>query len=245
MRSVLSGTTLSFSSKPAGDKDLEADEDEYRAAEDACLSCQLRACLPADGETCVADEEGDEADECAGEERLSPVVVRDGEAHRQRVDGGRHALHQQSGEGNSLALTFLILAGDALVEHFSAYVAEQCQSDPGNELLESAEELCDGGNADPADHRHSELEEGEDACDAAHSALSHAGLVESVCQRDREGVHGESDAEQYAREEEVEVECHKNPPKNKKIQARHRTRSLKKGQKLHARQKKPYMSLAI
>ena len=52
----------------AGDEDLDADEDQNGAAEDAGLACQLGAGLFADVQAHKADEEGDHADEQRGQQ---------------------------------------------------------------------------------------------------------------------------------------------------------------------------------
>ena len=44
-------------SEPAGNKNLQTDEDEDSTAEDTCLACEFRTSLFADGQTSEADKE--------------------------------------------------------------------------------------------------------------------------------------------------------------------------------------------
>ena len=51
-------------------------------------------------------------------------------------------------------------------------------------------------DTEPADQRHSGLEQGEGTGDSAHAFSRHLRLVEPVCHGDGKGIHGKADAEQ-------------------------------------------------
>ena len=74
------------------------------------------------------------------DQRHEPAVLRDGEAHRQRVDAGGDALHEECAgilpRCRAQLSGFLgLFALDALHEHFTADVAQQDEGDPRDELL--------------------------------------------------------------------------------------------------------------
>ena len=184
--------------KDSRNKDFKTDKDQDRAAEDSRFSRQSRARLLADSDARKADEEGDGANEQTGKQCLHTIVIGDGKAYRQRVDRGGNALDQQ-GANTCRGLVLLgILAFDALVKHFAADKAQQGESDPRNTLFKCAEDLGNGGYADPADHGHGKLKQRENTRHAAHFAFFHFGFVHTVGERGGEGVHGKTDAEHDA-----------------------------------------------
>lgn len=82
------GALLFFSAHDAGDEDLQTDADEDDAAEDGGFAGEFGAELFADGKAGFTDEEGDGRHDEGADQSHEPAVLRDGEAHRQRVDAG-------------------------------------------------------------------------------------------------------------------------------------------------------------
>ena len=60
-------------------------------------------------------------------------------------------------------------------------------------------------DADPTDHGHQKLKQRKNAGDKTDLALFHAGLVQTVRQGDREGIHGKTDAKQNAVKEKYKI----------------------------------------
>jgi hypothetical protein len=84
----------------------------------------------------------------------------------------------------------------ALTEHVSADKREEDQSDPGDECLKGTEHPHDRVNTDPANHGHEELEEGESPGYTPSLPPIHIGIGQGVGNRDRKGIHSQSDSEQ-------------------------------------------------
>ena len=82
-------------------KILQTDADENDAAQDGCLAGELGAELLADVQARHAEEEGDHRNDDGCYQRHQPAVLRDGKAHRKRVDAGGYSLHEQ-GTGTEL-----------------------------------------------------------------------------------------------------------------------------------------------
>ena len=195
------------------DEDFDTDQNEDRAAENGRFVRKFRAEFFAEEESEHTNAERDGGDDERGNERHNEFVFRYGEPDGQRVDGSRHALHEQTDEPHSrLAARVLFLILDTLDEHFSADKAEQEQSDPRDKLFKGLEISDDGMYADPADHRHQGLEEGEHARHAAHFSFSHTRFVQTVGKRHGKRVHSQSHAEQYAVKEKHKIP-HCKPPK--------------------------------
>ena len=203
-----------FPSKDAGEEDLQTDADEDDAAQNGCLAGQLGAELFADVQTGHAEDEGDCGDDDRCRQRHRPVVLRDGEADGKGVDAGGHALHEE-GTGAQLNGLLGLFAPDALQQHLAANVRQQNEGDPGDEHLKGREQLDNGVDADPARHGHDRLKHTESARDDAHPPDGHFGVVQAVCHRDRERIHGKAHAQQSTVEEKQEIPFHTNtPPKS-------------------------------
>jgi hypothetical protein len=84
----------------------------------------------------------------------------------------------------------------AFAEHVSADNGEEDQSNPGYECLKRVEHLHNRVNTDPSDHGHEELEEGESPGYTPSLPPIHIGIGQGVGNRDRKGIHSQSDSEQ-------------------------------------------------
>ena len=71
------------------------------------------------------------------------------------------------------------------------------------------EVLGNGRHADPADHRHGELERRKNARHAADLATLHVGLVEPVGKGHGKGIHGKADAQENAVKKEGKAQIHR------------------------------------
>ena len=145
-----------------------------------------------------ADEEGHRADEQRGQQGLQRVVMGDGEAHRQGINGSGHTLHQKGGQPDLPFLTVTVLVFDSVQQHFSTDKQQQDQCNPGDQLFKGPEILDDGVHANPSDHGHQCLKERKNACLAAHSLSLHAGLIQPVGHGYGKGIHGQSHTQQCA-----------------------------------------------
>ena len=85
------GALLLFSAHHAGDEDLQTNADEDDAAENGALPESSVPNFFADGKAGFTDEEGDDRHDEGADQSHEPAVLRDGEAHRQRVDAGGDA----------------------------------------------------------------------------------------------------------------------------------------------------------
>ena len=81
-----------FLLEKACNKNLDADGDEDHAAEDAGLAGQLRSHLLADGKSRKSNRKSNRGDEASGDGRLGEIIVGDGKAYGQRVNGCGDAL---------------------------------------------------------------------------------------------------------------------------------------------------------
>lgn len=124
--------------QPTRDKYLKSDKDQYCTAEDACLACELRTCFFTDCDTRKADKEGNNADEQTSKERFKPIIVGNGKANRERINGGSDTLHEQCAKACGGLVLARILIFDALIEHLAAYVTEQYERDPRNTFSNAA-----------------------------------------------------------------------------------------------------------
>ena len=172
---------------------------------------ELGAELFADGKAGFTDEEGDDRHDEGADQSHEPAVLRDGEADRQRVDAGGHALHEECARAQlSGFLGFFAL--DALDEHLAADVAQQDEGDPRDELLEEREQLHNGVHAHPARHGHDSLKDGEGACDLDAPAAGHLWVMQTVCHRDGKRIHGKAHTQQGAVEENKKLHSITMPP---------------------------------
>ena len=86
---------LALCAEHPGDENLQTDADEDDATQDGCLAGELGAELLADVQARHAEEEGDHRNDDGCCQRHQPAVLRDGNAHRECVDAGGHALHEE------------------------------------------------------------------------------------------------------------------------------------------------------
>ncbi len=77
----------------AGNKDLDADEDENDSPQDSCFVGKSRASLFSDGNARKANKKGDGADQKASKKSLPKVIIGNGKANGKSIDGGGNALH--------------------------------------------------------------------------------------------------------------------------------------------------------
>ena len=201
------GALLFFSAHDAGNENFKTDADEDDAAEDGGFAGELGAELFADGKAGFTDEEGDGRHDEGADQCHEPAVLRDGEAHRQRVDAGGDALHEECARAQ-LSGFLGLFALDALNEHFAADIAQQDEGDPGDELFKRREQLHDGVDADPARHGHDGLKDAEGACDLDAPAAGHLRVMQTVCHRDGKRIHGKAHTQQGAVEEKQKTPFH-------------------------------------
>ena len=136
-----------------------------------------------------------------------PAVFRNGKADGKSINAGSHALHEQCTR-TQLCCFFGLFALDAIHQHFAADVAQQSQRDPRDELFKRREQLHNGVHAHPACHGHHGLKKGKGARDPAHGSPAHAGVVQAVCHRHRERIHGKAHAQQGTVEEKYNAPFH-------------------------------------
>ena len=141
-----------------------------------------------------ADHKGHCRDDRRTEQRRRQIIVRDGEAYRQRVDRRGNALHDQPLCGDCLCFGFLA-AAHAFDHHFAADESEQDQRDPRNQPGKRGEIGHDRVDAHPADHRHERLKAGKCAGDETSPPAVHMRLMQTVCNGDSERVHCQTDAQ--------------------------------------------------
>lgn len=121
------------------------------------------------------------------------------EPDRQSVNRSGKALkHQDCERERFVTVIGVAVLAYGIDNHLDTYVQQQSQGYPGDEFLELGECLRYRMNAEPADQRHCELEDAVDRSYGAHSSSVHPGLVQTVGQRHREGVHSQPDAQQNA-----------------------------------------------
>ena len=90
----------------------------------------------------------------------------------------------------------------------TALIDEPGKFRSGGEFLKCAEQVRYSGDADPADHWHCKLKKRKQPRNSAHSAPFHCGLVKSVGEGYRKGVHSQSDTKHYTCEKESEIKRH-------------------------------------
>ena len=196
-----------FPEEHAGDEDLQPNADEDDTAQHRGLAGELCAELFADAQARHAEEEGDDGNDAGSRQRHQPAILRNGKADREGINAGGHALHEE-GTGAQRGGFLGFLAPDAIDQHLAADIAQQGKGDPGDERFKGGEHLHDGMDADPACHGHHGLKHAKGACNDAHPFSGHAGVMQTVCHRDRKRVHGKAHAQQCAVEKKQKTPFH-------------------------------------
>lgn len=196
------GFFVYLSAEKVLENDLHTDGDQNHTAQNGGFSGQESAEPSSEAQTAQTDKEGYDTDDQRLHQSEHKAVIGDGEAHRQSVDGGGHALDHQSVKAHS-GRRFLVLAMvKAFPNHLAADDEQQDQGDPGDERLRGPEGGGDGVHADPAQQRHQRLKDPKGAGDLDHLAPRHMGRAQTVGHGDGKRIHGESHAKEYAVEKE-------------------------------------------
>ena len=203
------GIFFYFGSEHPGHKDLQPDGDEDHAAQHRRLARQLGAEFFADANACIAQHKGHRCDQCSAHQRHCQAVLRNGKAHRQRVDAGSHALHHDGAQGQSRRCgAGLLPAAQPLPQHLTANVPQQHQCDPGDDPRKRLERLQHGVDADPPRQRHSGLKPGKDPGNARHPFPAHLRLTQAVGHRHRECVHRQAHPQQQTIRKKYQIPLH-------------------------------------
>lgn len=180
----------------------DADKNKYGASKNTSLALKLCSRLSADENSRHTNDKRHDRDKNNGNESLNEIVFGKVDARGERVNGGRDALNDKRSEGksrhlaNTLFLAKLIFLY-AVDYHLYADKGEKNESDPRNKIFKPAKEFYYGVQTYPSDEGHKSLKYCENRRDAAHFTHLHFGLVKSVCQGYREGVHCKAYAESY------------------------------------------------
>lgn len=193
---------LQFFSEDTGEEDLQPDSDQDQSADNVGFTCQHQTEFLADFHSGSADEKRNKPDQQGSQQRICKGIRSDGKANRESIDGSGQALDHQIFHTELTAPGIFLLAADALVQHFSADIAEQPQGNPWNHFLEGLEIAGNRGNTDPADHRHQKLKTGISAGNGGRAAGAHLGLMQTIGHGNAEGIHSQADAQHDAVENE-------------------------------------------
>ena len=177
------------------EEDLQPDPDEDHAAKDGRLIRELHAEAFPEEEPCDADGEGHDADDDTCEHRFGEGVLRQSEADRERVHGGREPLDQEVAQAHA-DLDVLFFSGEPVADHEPADGDEQDQRCPRHEREQDLKKIDDPVHTRPACHRHQPLEEAEGPRDETHGAKAEEMIRKAIRKRDGKGVHRKSHAEQ-------------------------------------------------